>query len=215
MAKRLQGTGMPKYAKGFEPTLHEKTLEEPLRWKKSHTIFVCSMADLFHEAVPFGFIDKVMGTINKTKRHCYQILTKRPERMLDYFSKSAVPSNAWLGVTVEDQKGKTRIDVLRKIQPTVRFLSCEPLLEDLGRLDLTGIDWVIVGGESGIKARLMRPGWVRSIMGQARGQGAAFFFKQWGTWGPDGIRRSKKGNGNHFEGKAIQMIPERFYEGGE
>ncbi|NMA67584.1 MAG: phage Gp37/Gp68 family protein, partial [Clostridiaceae bacterium] len=200
MAHRLKAMGVKKYAKGFIPTVHENAIEEPLKWKKPHTIFVCSMADLFHESVSFDFIDKVMDTIRQTKHHRYQILTKRSERMVEYFNKNTIPSNVWAGVTVEAVDAKSRIDMLRKLNASIRFLSCEPLIEDLGELDLTGIDWVIVGGESGIKARPMKPDWVRSILKQADAQNTAFFFKQWGTWGSDGIKRSKKANGKALDG---------------
>jgi protein gp37 len=207
MARRLQAMRISKYANGFSPTLHDDTLGEPLKWKRSHTIFVCSMADLFHEAVPFCFIDKVMDTIRQTPHHRYQILTKRSNRMAEYFAQTSVPENVWLGVTVEATDEKSRIDHLRRLQARVRFLSCEPLLQDLGEIDLTDIDWVIVGGESGIKARPMDPDWVRSILRQAKEQDAAFFFKQWGTWGADGIKRNKKANGKVLDGKIIQMMP--------
>lgn len=207
MANRLKAMGVEKYSNGFTPTLHEDSLFEPLAWEKPHTIFVCSMADLFHEVVPFEFIDKVMSTIQKTPWHRYQILTKRAQRMADYFSKTAVPSNVWLGVTVENQQTKSRIDIIRTMAAPVRFLSCEPLLEDLGVLDLTNINWVIVGGESGVQARPMHPDWARSIRDQAIANGIAFFFKQWGTWGDDGVKRSKKANGKLLDGEIYQMMP--------
>ncbi|MCL2862627.1 MAG: phage Gp37/Gp68 family protein [Methanimicrococcus sp.] len=208
MARRLQAMGMDKYANGFTPTIHEDVLDEPLKWKQSHTVFVCSMADLFHDSVPFSFIDKVMDTIRQTKHHRYQILTKRANRMAEYFSKSEVPENVWLGVTVEAPSEKSRIDSLRGLQAAIRFISCEPLVEDLGTIDLTGVDWIIVGGESGVKARPMKPEWVRSIRHQADEQGVAFFFKQWGTWGFDGVKRNKKANGKALDGKIIQMMPQ-------
>jgi len=175
MAKRLKVMGVSKYANGFIPTMHEDALSEPLKWKKPHTIFVCSMADLFHEHVSFEFIDRVMETVKQTKQHRYQILTKRAARMAEYFSKHVIPENAWLGVTVEAIEVKSRIDSLRKLSASIRFLSCEPLLEDLEKLDLSGIDWVIVGGESGVQARPMKPEWVRSIKSQADKQKTAFF----------------------------------------
>lgn len=208
MAKRLKAMGVAKYANGFTPTVHEDSLCEPIRWKQPHTIFVCSMADLFHDDVPFAFIDSVMNTIKQTPRHRYQILTKRAERMAEYFAQSAIPENVWLGVTVESPSTKHRIDSLRPLHSCVRFLSCEPLVEDVGKLDLTDIDWVIVGGESGVHARPMKPEWVRSILQQTEEQGAAFFFKQWGTWGSDGIKRNKKANGKALDGKIIQMMPQ-------
>jgi protein gp37 len=200
--------GVKKYANGFIPTIHKDTLDEPLKWKKPHTIFVCSMADLFHESVPFSFVDKVMETICKSKHHRYQVLTKRAARMAEYFTGREIPTNVWLGVTVEAPSEIERIDSLRTLQSSIRFLSCEPLVENLGTLDLSHIDWVIVGGESGVKARPMKPEWVRSILQQAEEQDVAFFFKQWGTWGSDGVKRTKKANGKALDGKIIQMMPQ-------
>ncbi|MCL2420596.1 MAG: phage Gp37/Gp68 family protein [Defluviitaleaceae bacterium] len=208
MANRLCAMGVGKYANKFTPTLHEDVLNEPLKWKKSHTVFVCSMADLFHDTVPFSFIDKVINTIKRSPNHRYQILTKRAARMEEYFTSNAVPDNVWLGVTVESPTEVPRIDSLRGLQSAIRFISCEPLLDDLGTIDLTDIDWVIVGGESGVKARPMKPEWVRSIFQQSEEQGAAFFFKQWGTWGSDGVKRNKKANGKALDGRIIQMMPE-------
>jgi protein gp37 len=166
------------------------------------------MADLFHESVPFDFIDKVMHTISASPQHRYQILTKRAERMAEYFDEKSIPQNVWLGVTVEAPSSRPRMDFLRRLSATIRFLSCEPLLEDLGELDLSDIDWVIVGGESGAKARPMKPEWVRSILNQAAVQNVAFFFKQWGTWGSDGVKRNKKANGKALDGQIIQMMPQ-------
>ena len=208
MAHRLKSMGVGKYSNGFVPTMHEDALGEPLKWRQPHIIFVCSMADLFHESVSLDFIDKVMNTIQQTKHHRYQILTKRAARMAEYFSQSVIPENVWLGVTVEAIAEKSRIDSLRALHSSIRFLSCEPLIEDLGKLDLSGIDWVIVGGESGVQARPMKPEWVRSILNQTNEQNVAFFFKQWGTWGADGVKRNKKANGKTLDGKIIQMMPE-------
>ena len=207
MARRLKAMGIKKYENGFSITMHEECLEEPLHWKGSNNVFVCSMSDLFHEDVPFDFIDKVMETIKKTKNNRYQLLTKRAERMADYFSSRSIPKNVWLGVTVEDEKAKYRIEYLRDLKASIRFLSCEPLLSDLGELDLHNIDWIIVGGESGPKARLMKEEWVLSIKEQAEKSDIAFFFKQWGTWGSDGIKRSKKKNGKLLAGKLSQNSP--------
>jgi protein gp37 len=208
MAIRLKAMGIKKYRYGFEPTLHYESLIEPFKWKRPHSIFVCSMADIFHEEVPFEFIDLVIDTIRKTKQHRYQILTKRAERMFEFFSRTEIPENIWLGVTVENRAAKKRIDYLRSLKSTIRFLSCEPLLEELGDIDFSGINWVIVGGESGVNARPMKVEWVRSILMQSENQQVAFFFKQWGTWGSDGVKRSKKANGKILDGKIIQMMPE-------
>lgn len=209
LSTRLRAMGVKKYANGFTPTLHESSLDEPLKWKKPQTIFVCSMADLFHESVPFSFVDKVMHTIAATPQHRYQILTKRADQMARYFAERPIPANVWLGVTVEDIEAKPRIDTLRKIPASVRFLSCEPLLEDIGTLDLTNINWVIVGGESGTQARPIRPEWVRSIRDQTADKHIPFFFKQWGTWGSDGIKRNKKENGKLLDGEIVQEMPHR------
>lgn len=207
MSRRLKAMGLDKYTNGFELTLHSDCLEEPMQWKKPHNIFVCSMSDLFHKDVPFEFIDEVMCTINNTPQHRYQILTKRAERMAEYFATREIPQNAWLGVTVEAQTSKNRIDILRTLAAPIRFLSCEPLLEDLGCLNLDNIDWVIVGGESGPSARPMKENWVLSIKEQTDKQKSAFFFKQWGTWGSDGIKRNKCINGKLLQGKIFQEMP--------
>lgn len=207
MARRLKAMGQDKYANGFTVTLHERCLNEPLSWKGNHNIFVCSMSDIFHENVPFEFIDKMFDVIKSTPQHRYQILTKRAERMAEYFGTRSVPNNVWLGVTVESQSSRFRIDYLRNLSASVKFLSCEPLVEDLGKLDLTGIDWVIVGGESGPQARPMKEEWALNIMKQVEIQGARFFFKQWGTWGADGIKRNKHANGKLLKGEIIQEMP--------
>ena len=208
MARRLNAMGTEKYKNGFQVTLHEDALNEPKKWRKPRNIFVCSMSDLFHRDVPFDFVDKVMQVIKDTPQHRYQLLTKRAERMKDYFMTREVPKNVWVGVTVEVQTSKSRIDALRTIKnaPT-RFLSCEPLLEDLGELDLTGIDWIIVGGESGLQARPMKEEWVKGIKAQCDAANKAFFFKQWGTWGSDGVKRDKHKNGKKLDGVICQAMP--------
>jgi protein gp37 len=166
------------------------------------------MSDLFHKDIPDAFIDRVFESISKTPQHTYQILTKRSERLPQYFATRAVPDNVWLGVSVENRKhGKPRIDDLRRVQATIRFLSIEPLLEDLGKLDLRDIHWVIVGGESGAKARPMRAEWARSVKEQCEEAGVAYFFKQWGTWGADGRKRSKHSNGRQLDGKTWDQYP--------
>ena len=208
MARRLCAMRVDKYKNSFRVTLHEDCLEEPVKWRKPKTIFVCSMSDLFHEDVPFGFIDKVLLVIERTPQHRYQILTKRAKRMVEYFSTRSVPENVWLGVTVDVKASKSRIDSLRSIKNApIRFLSCEPLLEDLGTLDLTGIDWIIVGGESGRKARPMKEEWALNIKQQVDAAGKAFFFKQWGTWGSDGVKRDKHKNGKALKGEICQKMP--------
>lgn len=210
MARRLKAMGLEKYRNGFGLALHEEDLKEPLQWKKPHNIFVCSMSDIFHEEVPFEFVDRIMDTIRRSPQHRYQILTKRAERMAEYFSTRLIPTNVWLGVTVECRAAKTRIDCLRKLDAGIKFLSCEPLIEDLGEMNLRGIDWIIVGGESGPKARPMLLEWVVNIKQQVEQHGAAFFFKQWGTWGSDGIKRNKHANGKLLLGEVIQQMPVRM-----
>lgn len=210
MARRLKAMKNNKYSNGFTIAEHEEDLNEPKHWKGSYNVFVCSMGDLFHEDVSDVFIDKVMQTIKETPNNRYQLLTKRAERMVEYFSSHEIPQNAWLGVTVESIATKFRIDVIRNLNATIKFLSCEPLLEDLGTLNLEGINWIIVGGESGLQARPMKEEWVLSIKRQANSAKVPFFFKQWGTWGQDGIKRNKKVNGKLLEGKIIQEMPS-FY----
>lgn len=208
MSRRLKSMGAPGYENGFKVSLRPERLDYPLRRQKPTLYFVNSMSDLFQDDVPFDYVDKVMAVIRATPQHTYQILTKRGGRMRDYFQHTAVPDNAWLGVSVEDRKyGKPRIAELQSIQARTRFLSIEPLLEDLGTLSLRDLHWVIVGGESGNGARLMKEEWVTSVRDQCRAQGVDFFFKQWGAWGPDGIKRSKKANGRELQGKVWDMIP--------
>lgn len=209
MANRLQAMGTPGYENGFEFTIMADRLEQPLKKKKSTKYFVNSMSDLFHEKMPMEFLDKILGVIDLTPQHIYQILTKREDAMFEYFQKRRVPENIWLGVTVEDKKhGVKRIDKLRNIDATIKFLSIEPLLEDIGAIDLSGIHWVIVGGESGAKARPMKKEWAENIQRQCDEQEVAFFFKQWGAWGADGVKRSKKSNGRILNGKEWNQYPE-------
>lgn len=210
MSNRLKAMGLEKYKNGFSLTLHERELELPKRWGKPHMVFVCSMSDLFHQDVPFEYIDKVMETITSTPQHTYQILTKRAERMAEYFATREIPQNAWLGVTVEAQTSKNRIDILRTLAAPIRFLSCEPLLEDLGSLNLGNIDWVIVGGESGPNARPMKENWALEIKDQCEAQNVPFFFKQWGTWGRDGVKRNKQANGSRLRGKEYKQMPKAY-----
>ncbi len=165
------------------------------------------MSDLFHEKMPFDFLDKVFEVIQNTPHHSYQILTKRELILEQYFSTHSVPDNVWLGVTVEWGRTKQRIDYLRKIPAKIRFLSIEPLIGSIGKLDLSGIHWVIVGGESGYKARRMKLEWALEVKKQCEEQNVAFFFKQWGTWGDDGIKRNKKANGRLLNGQEWNNEP--------
>ncbi|MCG3171644.1 MAG: hypothetical protein CALGDGBN_03285 [Pseudomonadales bacterium] len=208
MASRLQAMGVPGYENGFGVSLMPQRLDQPVHRRKPTMYFVNSMSDLFQEDVPFNYVDRVMSVIEATPRHTYQILTKRSDRMRVYFSGRSVPDNAWLGVSVEDRKyGKPRIPDLRAIRAKTRFLSIEPLLEDLGRLALKGVSWVIVGGESGVRARPMAEHWVIKLRDQCNDAGVDFFFKQWGAWGPDGIKRSKRANGRVLDGMTWNRIP--------
>lgn len=208
MAFRLQAMGSKGYENGFKLTLQPHRLLEPIQNKKPTFYFVNSMSDLFHEEVPFEYIDKIFNTIELTPQHKYQILTKRAEIMYNYFQSRKVPDNAWIGVTAENrEQGLPRIDLLRKIDAKIHFLSVEPLLEDLGKIDLTNIQWVIVGGESGPNARPMKEEWVLNIQKQCLEHDVAFFFKQWGTWGADNKKRSKKANGKLLQGKIYQKFP--------
>ena len=208
MAKRLHAMGAPGYDNGFKLSLLPERLSQPLRRRKPTMYFVNSMSDLFQDEVPFDYVDKVMEVIEQTPWHTYQILTKRSALMGEYFNTRSVPDNAWLGVSVEDKKfGKPRIPHLQAIKAKTRFLSVEPLLEDLGRISLKGIHWVIVGGESGHAARPMKQEWVVSLRDQCQRSNVNFFFKQWGSWGNYGIKRSKKANGRNLEGEVWDMIP--------
>lgn len=208
MAARLQAMGTPGYEQGFELTLLPQRLQDPLKRKTPTTYFVNSMSDLFHEEVPFSYIDQVFAVITQATQHTFQILTKRADRMAAYFEGKKAPSNAWLGVSVEDRNyGVPRIDHLRKVDAAIRFLSVEPLLEDVGTLDLTDIHWVIVGGESGPKARPMKEEWVESVRKQCETSDVAFFFKQWGGWGADGKKRAKKQNGRVLNGRTWDEMP--------
>lgn len=208
MAKRLQAMGMRGYENGFRLTLIPERLAEPLERRKPTVYFVNSMSDLFHEKVPFDYVRRVFDVMAHAPQHTFQVLTKRPERMATFCRDVRVSPNVWLGVSVENRKhGVPRIDVLRYIDAAVRFLSVEPLLEDLGAIDLTGIHWVIVGGESGRKARPMKPEWVDAIKRQCDAVEVAFFFKQWGAWGADGQKRSKSANGRRLHGQVWDEMP--------
>ncbi len=208
MAKRLKAMGTPGYENGFALQVLPDRLEDPVKRKKPTVYFVNSMSDLFHEKIPDAYIEQVFDVIARTPHHTYQILTKRGARMARFFKTRTVPENAWLGVSVENRKhGVPRIDHLRRVPAKIRFLSVEPLLEDVGELDLTDIHWVIVGGESGPKARPMKEEWADSIRAQCEEQEVAFFFKQWGGWGADGKRRAKHANGRLLNGRTWDEMP--------
>jgi len=200
MAKRLKAMGVAKYQHGFEIQLHENTLTIPLHWKKPQTIFVNSMSDLFHKDVPISFIQKVFHTMRKAHWHQFQILTKRSKQLLTLNTQLDWPPNVWMGVSVEDETCTYRIDHLRQINASIKFLSLEPLLGPLTNLNLNNIDWVIVGGESGPGARPMMKEWVVDIKNQCSKSNVLFFFKQWG-----GVQ--KKRNGRELEGRFWNEIP--------
>jgi protein gp37 len=208
MSRRLTAMGAAGYENGFQLTLHPERLDQPMRRNKPTTYFVNSMSDLFHELVPDEFIERVLSVCASTPQHTYQVLTKRAERLPEFFRLRECPPNVWLGVSVEDRKyGVPRIAHLQRTEAQVRFLSVEPLLEDIGAINLRGIHWVIVGGESGAKARPMEPSWANNVRTQAIAQRVAFFFKQWGAWGPDGVRRDKKRNGRELSGRRWSEFP--------
>ena len=209
MAIRLQAMGVEGYENGFKFNPVPSRLNDPFKRKKPTVFFVNSMSDIFHKDMPEDYLNKIFNVIKETPQHTYQILTKRADRMFEYLSQREIPKNIWLGVTVDNRKeGLPRIDFLRNIDATVLFLSVEPLLEDLGEMNLTNIDWVIVGGESGNKARPMEKEWVINIKQQCEQNDVAFFFKQWGTWGADKVKRNKKLNGKELDGKIWHQYPE-------
>lgn len=180
MAKRLKAMGSANYKNGFELTLHPSVVELPLSWKKPRTIFVNSMSDLFHENIPLEFIQEVFKVMNAASWHTFQVLTKRAERLEQLASYLSWSSNIWMGVSIENQNYTYRINHLRKVPAAVRFLSIEPLIGMIYKINIRGIDWVIVGGESGPKARPLNSEWVKAIRDKCVEQNVPFFFKQWG-----------------------------------
>jgi protein gp37 len=200
MAKRLKAMGSERYRHGFRITLHPDLLELPRRWKQPRTVFVNSMSDLFHEDIPDEYIARVFETMQVCPHHTFQVLTKRAERLASLARRLPWPANVWMGVSVEDGRVVERVSSLLKVPAAVRFLSLEPLIGPLEELPLGGIDWVIVGGESGPRARPMKREWVTSILRQCRAAGAAFFFKQWG-----GVRKDL--TGRTLNGKVYDEMP--------
>lgn len=201
LSGRLQNMGVEKYANGFQLTLHPEVLEAPLSWRKPQFIFVNSMSDLFHEEIPLAFLQQIFDVMRRAHWHRFQILTKRAEHLVELDPLLEWPPNVWMGVSVENQKYTHRIDLLRQTRAHVKFLSLEPLLGPLPSLDLSGIDWVIVGGESGFKPRPVRPEWIRDIRDQCQEAKVPFFFKQWGG-------RNKKKNGRELDGQTWNQMPE-------
>ena len=220
MARRLEAMGVEKYAgltrKTGRRTVWNGAVREdrealsiPHRWRKPRKIFVNSMSDLFHERVSDPFILDIWQVMRDTPRHNYQILTKRPERMADLVAGKIgeVLPNVWLGTSIEDENAIGRIEHLREAPAAIRFISFEPLIGPVGTVDLQGIHWAIVGGESGKSARPIREEWIDEIYAQCLSAGTAFFFKQWGTWGKDNKKRSKKANGREYRGQTWNEMP--------
>lgn len=201
MALRLKAMGLKKYKNGFNLTLHPESLNIPYTWKKNKIIFVNSMSDLFHEEIPLDYIKKVFQVMNNCRQHIFQVLTKRADILLKYSKKLFWTPNIWMGVTVENQDVVMRIAKLKKTNAKIKFLSLEPLLGSIGRIDLNGINWIIVGGESGCKARYMNPEWVKEIKRQCKFYNIPFFFKQWG-----GVKKKKAGR--LLDGKIYNETPE-------
>ncbi len=200
MTRRLQAMGIEKYKDGFLVRMHEDALTIPYTWRGSKIVFVNSMSDLFHPEIPFEFIEKVFQVMNDTPQHTYQVLTKRADRLFQLHAKLTWTPNIWMGVSVENEKVIDRIDFLRETNAVVKFLSCEPLIGPLMNMNLANIDWVIVGGESGRKARPIEEWWVWDIRQQCQEQGVAFFFKQWG-----GV--NKKKTGRELGGRTYDEMP--------
>ncbi|OGQ82884.1 MAG: hypothetical protein A3F90_20170 [Deltaproteobacteria bacterium RIFCSPLOWO2_12_FULL_60_19] len=201
MARRLHAMGQPRYRNNFDVTLHPDLLEQPLRWSQPRKIFVNSMSDLFHPEIPLDFIQAAFDVMGRAYWHTFQILTKRSDRLAEVAERLSWHDNIWMGVSVENRDYTYRIDHLRSVPAAIRFLSVEPLLGPIPRLPLQGIDWVIVGGESGPGCRKIEPEWVRNIRDRCLANGVPFFFKQWG-----GTR--KKLSGRELDGRTWDAMPE-------
>lgn len=220
MARRLEAMGMEKYV-GLTRTSGKRTiwngtvrldpeaLQIPYKWRKPRKIFVNSMSDLFHDQVPEGFILDVWKVMRETPHHHYQILTKRPDRMADIVTNriTDILPNVWLGTSIESDETTHRLDHLRRVPAAIRFISFEPLIGSVGVIDLKDVHWAIVGGESGKNARPIREEWIDEIHDACVSAGTAFFFKQWGTWGKDNKKRSKKANGREYRGRTWDEMP--------
>ena len=205
-AERFRGVPGHPYEHGFDLQLRPERLRLPLEWKRPKLIFVNSMSDLFHERVPREFVQGVFATMEEAHWHTFQVLTKRPERAVALRNALPWPKNVWLGTSVENQRWTSRIDQLRDVPAAIRFLSCEPLIGPLV-LDLRGVHWVIAGGESGSRARRMKPEWAESVRDQCLANGVPFFFKQWGAFNEEGRRVGKHRSGNTLMGRVWQQLP--------
>lgn len=200
MSKRLKSMNNKRYINGFDVSIHRDLFEEPLKWKTSKIVFVNSMSDIFHEMLPDNVILELFKVMNKAQQHIFQVLTKRPERLKSLADKISWTDNIWMGVTVENQKNINRIDILRGTKAKIKFISFEPLLNEISNLNLENIDWAIVGGESGPGAREMKKEWVLNLKEQCKKYNVKFFFKQWG-----GV--NKKKNGRLLDGKEYNEMP--------
>lgn len=200
MAKRLKAMGNPRYKNGFEPTVHKDLIERPLSWKKPKMIFVNSMSDIFHESVSDDTILQIFDTMNKANWHTFQVLTKRADRLVELSNRITWSANIWMGVSVENKKSIYRCDKLKQCGANIKFISAEPLLESLSAIDLKGIDWLIVGGESGAGCRPLKKEWVEELRDSAKLCGTAFFFKQWG-----GFHHNQAGSA--LDGKEYKEYP--------
>ncbi len=203
MARRLQAMGQINYINGFKLTMHENALEKPLEWKRPQIIFVNSMSDLFHKDVPLEFIQRVFDVMRRAHWHQFQVLTKRSDRLVELSPNLEWTDNIWMGVSVENEKYTFRIDHLRKTDAKIKFLSIEPLLGPVGKMNLEKINWVIVGGESGPKARPLEREWVVDIRDQCLKAKVPFFFKQWG-----GVQKKKAGR--LLDGRTWDQMPKNI-----
>jgi protein gp37 len=199
-AERWRGLKGHPYEQGFDLRLWPQRLDQPLRWKRPRVIFVNSMSDLFHEDIPFGYVEKVFGVMSEASQHIFQVLTKRHERLAELAPKLSWPENVWMGVSIENKRWVERADYLRQVPAAVRFISAEPLLGPLVGLDLEGIDWLIAGGESGPGHRSVKEEWILDLQRQCKEARVAFFFKQWG-----GIR--SKAGGRKLRGREFSEMP--------
>ena len=202
MAHRLHAMKNPRYENEFKVTIHEDLFDAPLKMKNPSVIFVCSMSDLFHEEVNFIHIEKIFHTMERADQHIFQVLTKRPERLLQFSKEHKIPDNVWVGTSLESETYRERVDILRNVKARIRFLSCEPLLGSLKHIDFKGIDWVVTGGESGSNARPVDKAWILEIRDICQEERIPFFFKQWGGW-------NKKKNGHELDGKIYKEMPNK------